>query len=172
MLRLASGYPARTPQGQCSDWLVAILPGVWRYRFSAQNGWWLPCQAYGATGSVLRLAGGYPARRMALQVQCSDWLVATLPGVWRYRFSAQTGWWLSCQAYGATGSVLRLAGGYPARRMALQVQCSDWLVATLPGVWLYRVSAQTGWWLSCQASGDIGSVLRLADGYPARRLVV
>ena len=122
--------------------LVATLPGTWHYRVSAGTGW----------------AGGYPARHLALQGQCWDWLgwwlpcqapgitgsvlglvglVATLPGTWHYRVSAGTGW----------------AGGYPARHLALQGQCWDWL----------------GWWLPCQAPGIAGSVLGLV-GYPARQM--
>ena len=141
----AGGYPARhlALQGQCWDWL----------------GWWLPCQAPGITVSAgTGWAGGYPARHLALQGQCWDWLgwwlprqapgitgsvlglvglVATLPGTWHYRVSAGTGW----------------AGGYPARHLALQGQCWDWL----------------GWWLPCQAPGIAGSVLGLV-GYPARQM--
>ena len=80
--------------------MVATLPDIWRYRGSAGTGW------------------GHPARRLALQGECWDWLGPP------------------CQAPGVTGGVLGLVG------------------ATLPGAWRYRGSAGTGW------------------GHPARRLAL
>ena len=88
--------------------------------------------------------------------------MATLPGTWRYRVSAGTGWpgvsilWLGemeslIDNFYLSVAARKIPGSNPACASIFSgsSDTSDFkigtLVATLPGTWRYRVSAGTGW---------------------------